>query len=169
MSKYTDTLANKTLLQADKHDFPAEVTTLHPLPPMPDVPLKANFIASLENGILPFTLLLQVTGDHLQAYRNTYAKIHIQPFLSQNHRMVGVGRDLCRSSSPTLLPKEGHLQQAAEDLVQVGLEYLQRSRLHNLPGQPVPVLHHPQEWRNSSSCSDGKSFFDCSRLLFLAS
>jgi len=31
---------------------------------------------------------------------------------SQNHRMVGVGRDLCGSSSPTLLPKQGHLQQA---------------------------------------------------------
>jgi len=27
---------------------------------------------------------------------------------SQNHRMVGVGRDLCGSSSPTLLPKQGH-------------------------------------------------------------
>jgi len=40
---------------------------------------------------------------------------------SQNHRMVGVGRDLCGSSSPTPLPKQGHLQQAAQDLVQVGL------------------------------------------------
>jgi len=59
---------------------------------------------------------------------------------SQNHRIVGVGRDLCGSSSPTLLPKQGHLQQAAQDLVQAGLEYLQRRRLHNLPGQPVPVL-----------------------------
>jgi len=29
--------------------------------------------------------------------------------LSQNHRIVGVGRDLCGSSSPTLLPKQGHL------------------------------------------------------------
>jgi len=48
------------------------------------------------------------------------------------HRIVGVGRD------------QGHLQQAAQDLVQVGLEYLQRRRLHNLPGQPVPVLRHPQ-------------------------
>jgi len=37
---------------------------------------------------------------------------------SQNHRMVGVGRDLCWSSSPTLLPKQGHLQQAAQDLPQ---------------------------------------------------
>jgi len=63
---------------------------------------------------------------------------------SQNHRMVGVRRDLCGSSSPTTLPKQGHLQQAAQDLVQVGLEYLQKRRLHNLPGQPVPVLRHPQ-------------------------
>jgi len=39
--------------------------------------------------------------------------------------MVGVGRDLYGSSSPTLLLKQGHLQQAAEDLVQAGLEYLQ--------------------------------------------
>jgi len=44
--------------------------------------------------------------------------------------MAGVGRDLCRSSSPTLLQKQGHLQQAAEDLVQAGLEYLQSRRLH---------------------------------------
>ena len=47
---------------------------------------------------------------------------------SHNHRTVVVGRDLCGSSSPTLLPKQGHLQQAAQDLVQAGLEYLQRRR-----------------------------------------
>jgi len=58
--------------------------------------------------------------------------------------MVGFGRDLFGSSSPTLPPKQGHLQQATEDLVQVGLEYVLRRRLHNLPGQPVPGLHHPQ-------------------------
>jgi len=63
---------------------------------------------------------------------------------SQNHRMFGVGRDLCGSSSPTPLPKQGHLQQAAQDFIQVGSEYLQRKRLHNLPGQPVPGLRHPQ-------------------------
>jgi len=39
--------------------------------------------------------------------------------------MFGVGRDLCGSSSPTPLPKQGHLQQAAQDLVQVDLEYIQ--------------------------------------------
>jgi len=63
---------------------------------------------------------------------------------SQNHRMFRVGRDLCGSPSPTLLPKHGHLQQATEDLVQSGLEYLQRRRLHHLPGQPGPGLRHPQ-------------------------
>jgi len=60
--------------------------------------------------------------------------------LSQNHRTVGVGRDLCGSPSPTPLPKQGHLEQDAQDLVQVSLEYLQRRRIHSLPGQPVPVL-----------------------------
>jgi len=58
--------------------------------------------------------------------------------------MLRVGRDLCGSSSPTPLPKQDHLEQAAEDLFQAGFEYLQRRRLHNLPGQPVPVLRHPQ-------------------------
>ena len=58
--------------------------------------------------------------------------------------MVGVGRDLCGSSSPTPLLNQGHPEQAAQDHVQVGFEYLQRRRLHSLPGQPVPVLCHPQ-------------------------
>ena len=47
---------------------------------------------------------------------------------SQNHRMFRVGRDLCGSPSPTLLPKQGHPEQAAQDRVQAGLEYLQRRR-----------------------------------------
>ena len=63
--------------------------------------------------------------------------------LSQNHRMVRIGRDLWRSSGPTRLPKQSHLQQAAQDYVQADYVYLQR-RFHNLPGQPVPVLRHPQ-------------------------
>jgi len=58
--------------------------------------------------------------------------------------MVGVGRDLWGSSSPTPLPKQGHLEQAAQNLVQAGFEYLQRRRIHSLPGQPVPVLCHSQ-------------------------
>jgi len=59
---------------------------------------------------------------------------------SQNHRTLGVGRDLCGSSSPTPLPKQGHPEQAAQDVVQAGLEYLQRRTLHSLPGQPVTIM-----------------------------
>jgi len=62
----------------------------------------------------------------------------------RNHGVVGAGRDLWGAPAPTPLPKQGHLQQAAQDRVQAGLEYLQRRRLHNLPVQPVPGLRHPQ-------------------------
>ena len=63
---------------------------------------------------------------------------------SQNHRMEWVGRDLWRSSSPNSLLEQDHLEQVAQDGIQAGFEYLQRRRLHNLSGQPVPVLGHPQ-------------------------
>jgi len=63
---------------------------------------------------------------------------------SQNHRMAGVGRHLWGSPSPIPLPKQGHLEQAAQDHVQEGFEYPQRRRLHSPPGQPAPVLRHPQ-------------------------
>jgi len=57
--------------------------------------------------------------------------------------MVGVGKVLWGSSSPTPLPKQGHLQQAAQDLAEAGLEYLQRRRLHNLWAAcaSAPSLH----------------------------
>jgi len=58
--------------------------------------------------------------------------------------MVGVEKNLCGSSGPTPLSKQGHLELVAEDLIQAVFECLQRSRIHNLPGQPPPGLHHPQ-------------------------
>jgi len=60
------------------------------------------------------------------------------------YRIIGVGRDLWGSSTPTSLPKQGDLLQAAQELFQAGFEYLQRRRLHNPSGQPLPGLHHPQ-------------------------
>lgn len=45
--------------------------------------------------------------------------------------------------------KEGLLEQAAQDLIQLPSEYLQGWRLCTLSGQPVPVSDHPY----------GKSFF----------
>lgn len=49
-----------------------------------------------------------------------------------------VGRDQPRSSSPTYL-----LNHVTHDYVQTAFGSLQRGRLHNLSGQCVPVLHHP--------------------------
>ena len=62
---------------------------------------------------------------------------------SQNHRAAGVGGDLWRSSGPTTLLNQGHLGPVAQDHIQMASEYLQGWRLHNLHGEPVPVLHHP--------------------------
>jgi len=47
-------------------------------------------------------------------------------------------------TQPTPLAKQGHPQQTAQHRGQEGLEYLQRRRLHSLPGQPGPGLCHPQ-------------------------
>jgi len=58
--------------------------------------------------------------------------------------MVGVGRDLWGRSGPIPRLKQVPLEQAAQDCIQAGFEYLQRRRLHNASGQPVPVLRHPQ-------------------------
>ncbi|NWQ88140.1 HMDH reductase, partial [Burhinus bistriatus] len=51
-------------------------------------------------------------------------------FIISYHRIVGVGRDLQRSSSPTPLPKRVHLEQVGQERIQAGFEYLQRRRLH---------------------------------------
>ena len=59
----------------------------------------------------------------------------VPPQKSQNHR--GWQGPLW-ITQPNPLPKQGHPEQAAQDLVQAGLEYLQRRRLHSLPGQPGP-------------------------------
>ena len=69
---------------------------------------------------------------------------YLSPGETPNHRIVGVGRKLWGTPSPTPLPKQGHLEQVAQDLIQAGFEYLQRRRIPSLSGQPVPVLHHPQ-------------------------
>lgn len=57
----------------------------------------------------------------------------------QNLSMVEVGRELL---------KQGHLKQVAQ-----ALEYLRGEKLHNLSGQPVPMLSHPDS-KSVSQCSD---------------
>jgi len=44
--------------------------------------------------------------------------------LLEYHRSAGVGMDLWRSSGPTSLTKQGHLEQAAQDVIQAGFENL---------------------------------------------
>jgi len=58
---------------------------------------------------------------------------------TQNHRLVGVYRDLWRSSRP-LAAKAGSLHWVAQESIRVGFEYLQGRSLHTLPEQPVPLL-----------------------------
>lgn len=59
---------------------------------------------------------------------------------SQNHRILRIGRALWKSSSPIPLPKQGHLEQVTQECVQVGLECLQRWRLHDLCEQLFNAL-----------------------------
>ncbi|KAK4813629.1 hypothetical protein QYF61_014389, partial [Mycteria americana] len=62
-----------------------------------------------------------------------------------SHITLWVGRDLYRSSSPTPLQEQGHLQldQVAQSPVQPDLEGFQGWGIYHLSGQPVPVPHHP--------------------------
>lgn len=63
--------------------------------------------------------------------------------VSQNHRLVEVGRDVWRSSSPSPCSKQGELEQVAQGRVRSGFEYLQGWRDFNLSGQPAPGLMSP--------------------------
>lgn len=69
---------------------------------------------------------------------------------SQNDSRAQVIRDFWKSPGPTLLLKQGHLELAVQDCVQVAFEYFQRGRLLNLSEQPGPVLRHLQ--RKKKKC-----------------
>jgi len=88
---------------------------------------------------------------------------------SQNHRITewsGLeGTSVGHPVQPLL--KQGHPEQDAQDRVPVGLEYLQRRRLHNLPGQPVPGLHHPQREKGCKLLQNTKAKTLQFPLLFL--
>ena len=60
-----------------------------------------------------------------------------------SHRVADTGRDLWRSPDPIPLLKQGHLEAVAQDHVRMAFDRLQGRKLHNLSGQPVPVLGHP--------------------------
>jgi len=90
---------------------------------------------------------LAVLPAHLTSLQNTveeraFDQRH-QYRESVFHRLIEVGRDIWGLSCPTSLLKKGHLKPVAQDHVQMAFEYLQGWRLHNISGQPVPVLGHP--------------------------
>ena len=66
-------------------------------------------------------------------FLHSYAFLHI----NDGDDRVEVKRDLWRSSGPPPLLKQGHLQQAAQDHVQMAFGYLQGHRLHYLVGRPL--------------------------------
>ena len=85
---------------------------------------------------ITFTDFLQSLGSLLSLYQD-------EP---QNHWTVETGRDLLRS-------KQDQLEHVVQDCVQSVFEYLQRWRLHNLPGQPEQPQSHtlPKEVRDKSA------------------
>lgn len=56
--------------------------------------------------------------------------------------MPEFGRDLWKLYGQTPLLKPGHFELVSQDHIQMAFEYLQRGSLHNLLGQPVPVLQY---------------------------
>lgn len=63
----------------------------------------------------------------------------IQQF-SENSRLVVAGKDLCRSSGPTLSLKQGHFKPAVQDCFWMVFQYLRGWRIHSLSVQLVPAL-----------------------------
>ena len=85
-----------------------------------------------------------VQGRHLFLSSETLYCCKKQRLQSQNHRTVGAGRDLWRSLSPTPPPSQDRLHTAGCTVgIQLGLEYLQRRTIHNLPGQPDYIPPRP--------------------------
>lgn len=81
--------------------------------------------------------------------------------------MLEVGKNLWRTSGPTPLHKQAYLELVAQDHVKAASEDLQEGKLHNLSGQPVPLLIHTAKcflmFRHNFLCS-----YFCLFLLVLA-
>lgn len=116
----------------------------HPIPSLPCV-LTPTHVAALPRGPSPVPglitklpsppLLLEAAWGKGGAARGVPGLGPPGPQTpSQKHRMVEVGRNLWRPSSPTPLLKYGRLEYAVQGHIQVGFEYLYRKKLHNLSG-----------------------------------
>ena len=94
---------------------------------------SCRFLLPAKSFVLYFNELVQVWFLHL---------VDIKSMLTESQKGWGWKGPL-EVSGPTPLLKEGHLKLIAQDHVQMAFEHLQGVRLHNLSGQPVPVLCDP--------------------------
>lgn len=88
---------------------------------------------------------------------------HLEVTQSENHRMVDIV-DLLRLSSLVPLLNQGHLELVAQDHAWSDLKNLNKWRLQNLLGQPVPVLDHLNNKCSTDWISYFLNYFHC--LLF---
>ena len=103
-----------------------------------------NVPKSLTNLGILLSHIIMIEANNVLCFITLFVVVHhavssdpcFTILISQNHRMVEVGRDIWMSSSPTLLLKQGHLGQVTQDHARSAFEYLQGWRLHNLSGQP---------------------------------
>jgi len=91
-------------------------------------------------------------------FKNLERNIILNFTESHNHRMLGVGRDLERSSSWIPLLEQEHLGQVTQERVQAGFEYLQRWRLHNPPWAACSTVLSLSLWKSFVSYLSGTSY-----------
>lgn len=77
-------------------------------------------------------------------------------FQSDNDRAVEIGTDLWNLIYPNLWSIRAT---GVQGCIQIAFEYFQGGRLHQLPGQPVIVLAHSQQWKSVCCCSKGNFLF----------
>jgi len=100
---------------------------------------------SVQRGILTeelcwYNVAYKVYWSPLITYSNMISFLQRTITVSQNCWGWKGHLETIKSNPPA---KIGSVKQVAQVGMQMGLEYLQRRRVHNLPGQPVPVLCHP--------------------------
>lgn len=95
-------------------------------------------------------LLWEQTKDNIS---DTFQKeCEIQELQNQNHQIIEVERDLCKSSCPTLF-KQGHLEQVLQDQAQKAFKYIQGCRVCNLCQCSITLTVQMKPSVSIDSCS----------------
>jgi len=100
----------------------------------------------LQTFILAALFLLTTANSVFLPWNQSFLRTLLQNVdLSQNHRMIWIGRHLIDDLIPTLCHGQGHLplEQAAQSPIRPGLEHCRGGGIHIISGKSVPVSHHP--------------------------